>query len=143
MTVPAKPVAPLLAEGRWLWRRLYVFATSAAGGLLLAQDDDNPGGTNFKISRFADIAAALKLTIGTPQDPRALPPSDWLTAVMLPLAERPPQPSSRSVHRRSSGRSIRQLYWRPARARTHRPETPSGACQTRSSPPDAQPPRRQ
>jgi hypothetical protein len=35
MTVPAKPVAPLLAEGRWLWRRLYVFATSAAAWLLL------------------------------------------------------------------------------------------------------------
>jgi Mn2+/Fe2+ NRAMP family transporter len=35
MTVPAKPVAPLLAEGRWLWRRLYVFATSAVAWLLL------------------------------------------------------------------------------------------------------------
>jgi len=26
---------PLLAEGRWLWRRLYVFTTSAAAWLLL------------------------------------------------------------------------------------------------------------
>lgn len=26
---------PALAEGRWLWRRLYVFATSAAAWLLL------------------------------------------------------------------------------------------------------------
>lgn len=26
---------PLLAEGRWLWRRLYVFATSGAAWLLL------------------------------------------------------------------------------------------------------------
>jgi len=56
-----------------------LFATSAAGGLLLSQDDDNPGGTNFKISRFADIAAALKLAVGTPQDPRALPPSPMAT----------------------------------------------------------------
>jgi len=27
--------APRLAEGRWLWRRLYVFATSGAAWLLL------------------------------------------------------------------------------------------------------------
>jgi hypothetical protein len=27
--------APPLAEGRWLWRRLYVFATSGAAWLLL------------------------------------------------------------------------------------------------------------
>ena len=26
---------PVLAEGRWLWRRLYVFATSGAAWLLL------------------------------------------------------------------------------------------------------------
>lgn len=50
-----------------------LFATSAAGGLLLAQDDENPGGTNYKITRFADIAAALKLSTGTAQDPRVLP----------------------------------------------------------------------
>ena len=27
--------APVLAEGRWLWRRLYVFATSGGAWLLL------------------------------------------------------------------------------------------------------------
>lgn len=32
MTVPAPPI---LAEGRWLWRRLYVFGTSAGGWLVL------------------------------------------------------------------------------------------------------------
>lgn len=37
MTGPLNaPAAPSpLAEGRWLWRRLYVFATSAAAWLLL------------------------------------------------------------------------------------------------------------
>ena len=35
MTAPPTPGAPLLAEGRWLWRRLYVFATSGAAWLLL------------------------------------------------------------------------------------------------------------
>ena len=37
MTEPrAPPPTPSpLAEGRWLWRRLYVFATSAAAWLLL------------------------------------------------------------------------------------------------------------
>jgi len=32
MTVPEPPV---LAEGRWLWRRLYVFGTSGGGWLVL------------------------------------------------------------------------------------------------------------
>ncbi|HRJ64795.1 hypothetical protein [Brevundimonas sp. UBA2416] len=35
MSASSTPAAPLLAEGRWLWRRLYVFATSGAAWLLL------------------------------------------------------------------------------------------------------------
>ena len=37
MTDPNRqpPGPPPLAEGRWLWRRLYVFATSGAAWLLL------------------------------------------------------------------------------------------------------------
>lgn len=35
MTAPLTSGPPLLAEGRWLWRRLYVFATSGAAWLLL------------------------------------------------------------------------------------------------------------
>ena len=35
MTAPCTSGPPLLAEGRWLWRRLYVFATSGAAWLLL------------------------------------------------------------------------------------------------------------
>lgn len=36
MTTPVSTEEPSrLAEGRWLWRRLYVFATSAAAWLLL------------------------------------------------------------------------------------------------------------
>jgi hypothetical protein len=36
MSAPLEPSAPSpLAEGRWLWRRLYVFATSGGAWLLL------------------------------------------------------------------------------------------------------------
>lgn len=35
MTNPASEVAAPLAEGRWLWRRLYVFLTSGGAWLLL------------------------------------------------------------------------------------------------------------
>jgi hypothetical protein len=35
MNGSAHPGPPLLAEGRWLWRRLYVFATSGAAWLIL------------------------------------------------------------------------------------------------------------
>lgn len=35
MTTPSRPALPPLAEGRWLWRRLYVFATSGAAWMLL------------------------------------------------------------------------------------------------------------
>lgn len=35
MSAPSSPCTPVLAEGRWLWRRLYVFATSAGVWLLL------------------------------------------------------------------------------------------------------------
>jgi hypothetical protein len=32
---PTETASPGLAEGRWLWRRLYVFATSAGAWLIL------------------------------------------------------------------------------------------------------------
>ena len=35
MTASSTSGPPLLAEGRWLWRRLYVFSTSGAAWLLL------------------------------------------------------------------------------------------------------------
>lgn len=35
MTAPAPSGSPVLAEGRWLWRRLYVFLTSGAAWLLM------------------------------------------------------------------------------------------------------------
>ncbi|HYE46740.1 MAG TPA: phytase [Caulobacter sp.] len=45
-------------------------ATSAGGGLLLAMDEDNAAGANYKLIRFTDIAAALTLNAGAPVDPR-------------------------------------------------------------------------
>lgn len=35
MTTPLMSAPAVLAEGRWLWRRLYVFVTSGAAWLLL------------------------------------------------------------------------------------------------------------
>jgi hypothetical protein len=35
MTAPAEEMSPPLAEGRWLWRRLYVFVVTGAGWALL------------------------------------------------------------------------------------------------------------
>ncbi len=65
-----------------------LYATSAAGGLLIAMDDENPGGTNYKLARFADIAGALKLNAGTPQDPRVLAPQP-LPTVMATVETQP------------------------------------------------------
>ncbi|MES2033910.1 MAG: phytase [Pseudomonadota bacterium] len=65
-----------------------LYATSTAGGLLIAADDENPGGTNYKLAKFADIAAALKLAVGTPQDPRVAPPAT--IATVTPVAETQP-----------------------------------------------------
>ena len=55
-----------------------LFATGAAlgdafpNGLLLVSDED--GGANHKAVSMADVASALGLKAGTPQDPRSLPP---------------------------------------------------------------------
>lgn len=65
-----------------------LFATSAAGGLFVAMDDENEGGTNYKLVRFADLATALKLSAGAPQDPRT--PSAPKLATVQPIAETDP-----------------------------------------------------
>jgi|CXWL01.1.fsa_nt_gi 3-phytase len=39
-------------------------------GMLIATDDSNEGGINFKIVSWADVAGALNLAAGTPVDPR-------------------------------------------------------------------------
>ena len=58
-----------------------LYATSfaypgAAQGALLATDNENDGGTNYKLISWADIAGALNLTAGTARDPRVAPHSD-------------------------------------------------------------------
>ena len=58
MTAPTTPGAPLLAEGRWLWRRLYVFATSGAFWLMLdrliaaSPAGEVPPGTSAQLDRL-------------------------------------------------------------------------------------------
>ena len=47
-----------------------------AEGALLATDDENDGGTNYKLLSWADISDALGLAAGTPRDPRAPLQSD-------------------------------------------------------------------
>ena len=65
-----------------------LFATSAGGGLFVAMDDENEGGTNYKLARFNDIAGALQISAGTPQDPRA--PATAALAAVMPVAETDP-----------------------------------------------------
>lgn len=64
-----------------------LFATSYGlpGGALVVSDED---GGDFKVLTFADVAAALSLSAGTPQDPRVLraPP----LPVVTPVAETVP-----------------------------------------------------
>ncbi len=65
-----------------------LFATSADGGLFVATDDENAGGTNYKLVRFGDLASTLKLNAGAPVDPRTPPAADL--PVVRPVAETDP-----------------------------------------------------
>ncbi|WP_271065694.1 phytase [Caulobacter sp. NIBR1757] len=61
---------------------------AAGKGLFLAMDDDNPAGANYKLARFGDIAAALKLNAGAPADPLAALPAPL--PIVRPIAETQP-----------------------------------------------------
>ncbi|MGE0742734.1 MAG: phytase [Hyphomonadaceae bacterium] len=66
------------------------FAYSAAfpEGALLAMDDSNDGGANYKLVSWADIRAALGLAVGVSQDPRTPPQSSM--AIVRPTMETQP-----------------------------------------------------
>jgi 3-phytase len=57
-------------------------------GALLAMDDENDGGTNYKLISWAEIAGALNLASGTPRDPRVAPEST--IAIVHPSVETRP-----------------------------------------------------
>lgn len=57
-------------------------------GALVAMDDENDGGTNYKLVSWADIAGALNLAAGTAIDPRAAPASD--VRFVRPITETAP-----------------------------------------------------
>jgi 3-phytase len=57
-------------------------------GALLAMDDENDGGTNYKLVSWAEIAGALNLAAGTPRDPRVAPQSNM--AIVHPTVETRP-----------------------------------------------------
>jgi 3-phytase len=44
-------------------------------GALIATDDENEAGTNYKLVSWAEVAGALNLSAGTPRDPRVAPES--------------------------------------------------------------------
>lgn len=66
----------------------FVFSASLPQGALIATDDENDGGTNYKLISWADIAGALNLNAGTAQDPRTPPQSSM--AIVHPLTETTP-----------------------------------------------------
>jgi 3-phytase len=57
-------------------------------GVLIATDDSDDAGMNYKIVSWADIAGALDLASGTPGDPRR--PSESSIAAVSAVAETPP-----------------------------------------------------
>lgn len=59
-----------------------------AQGMLVAMDDENEAGTNYKLVSWAEIARALRLNAGTPQDPRTPPEST--VAIVHPITETTP-----------------------------------------------------
>lgn len=57
-------------------------------GALIAMDDENDGGTNYKLVSWADIAGALNLATGTTVDPRIAPTSE--VRFVRPIVETTP-----------------------------------------------------
>jgi 3-phytase len=57
-------------------------------GMLVAMDDENEAGTNYKLVSWSDIAEALNLAAGTPVDPRTPPASS--IAIVHPTVETAP-----------------------------------------------------
>jgi 3-phytase len=66
----------------------FAFSPSFPQGALVATDDENDGGTNYKLISWADIAGALNLSSGAAQDPRTPPQSSM--AIVHPLTETAP-----------------------------------------------------
>lgn len=64
------------------------FGAGFPQGALVATDDENDGGTNYKLISWADIAGALDLTAGTARDPRTAPESN--VVVVHPTMETVP-----------------------------------------------------
>ena len=66
----------------------FAFSPSFPQGALVATDDENDGGTNYKLISWVDIAGALNLSAGTAQDPRTPPQSSM--AIVHPITETAP-----------------------------------------------------
>lgn len=66
----------------------FAYGANFPQGALIATDDENDGGTNYKLVSWADIAGALNLTAGTAVDPRVAPTSD--VRVVRPIVETAP-----------------------------------------------------
>jgi 3-phytase len=66
----------------------FPLGSSYPQGALIALDEENDGGRNYKLISWAEIAGALNLAAGTPRDPRVAPESD--AAVVHSIVETPP-----------------------------------------------------
>lgn len=66
----------------------WAFSANFPQGALIATDDENDGGTNYKLVSWAAIADALALTAGAPVDPRVAARSDM--PFVHPLTETAP-----------------------------------------------------
>ena len=64
------------------------YGASFPQGVLIAMDDENDSGTNYKLASWADISSALNLPVGAPLDPRVAPASD--ARFVRPIVETTP-----------------------------------------------------
>jgi 3-phytase len=66
----------------------FALGASFPQGALIAMDDENEVGTNYKLVSWAEIAGALNLAAGTARDPRVAPESSM--AIVHPSVETTP-----------------------------------------------------
>jgi 3-phytase len=66
----------------------FPLGSNYAQGALIALDEQNDGGRNYKLVSWTEIASALNLAPGTPRDPRVAPESD--AAIVHPIVETAP-----------------------------------------------------
>lgn len=86
--VPANGAVDSVEAAGGLNASSFAYGSNYPQGALIVTDDDNDGGTNYKLISWANIGSALNLSAGTALDPRA--PLEANIAVVHPNVETTP-----------------------------------------------------